>query len=282
MLTQQTTSSDTREELSKPSNALAAWIHDFRRYHEIILFRTYASLKAESEKSYLGYVWWFLEPMVNTLLFYTIFAIFLKNQTPNYAVFLIIGFVFWEWFQSSVSFSMPSIGSKASLLQLIYLPKFIFPMCVILSNTWKFLCVLCVLVIYLWIEGFPPSWAYLALPLILIIQFLLIVAVSFPAAIIHPIFPDSQVFVQTIFRGLMLVSGVFFEGYKLKGDVSFWFYINPLAHLFEMYRGILLNGTFPRTNSVLYSLAFSLVLIIFSFWLMRRMDRLMPKLLTRE
>jgi lipopolysaccharide transport system permease protein len=119
---------------------------------------------------------------------------------------LIIGFVFWEWFQSCVNFSMPSIGSKASLLQLIYLPKFIFPMCSILSNTWKFVCVLSVLIVYLWIEGFPPNISYVALPLVLLIQFALIVSVSFPAAIVYPIFPDSQIFIQTLFRGLMLVS----------------------------------------------------------------------------
>lgn len=282
MLTQESTSGTPAEHSNRPQNPFALWIQDIRRYHEIILFRTYASLKAETEKAYLGYIWWFLEPVVNTILFYTIFAIFLKHQSANYAMFLIVGFVIWEWFQSAVSFSLPSIGSKATLLQLIYLPKFIFPMCSILSSSWKFLCVLVVLMGYMWIEGFPPNTAYLALPLLLIIQLILIVAFSFPCAIVYPLYPDSQIFIQTFLRGLMLVSGIFFEGKTLKGDVSFWFYINPMAHLIEMYRDIFMHGKFPDISSLAYSFAFSITLMIFSFWLMRRVDRVMPKLLNRD
>jgi len=283
MLTQESTTGSPAEHFSRPQNPFALWIHDFRRYREIIFFRTYASLKAETEKAYLGYVWWFLEPVVNTILFYTIFAIFLKHQSPNYVVFLVIGFVFWEWFQSTVSFSMPSIGSKANLLQLIYLPKFIFPMCSILSNAWKFVCVLAVLLVYLWISGFPPSVAYLALPLVLAIQLALIIAVSFPTAIIFPIFPDSQIFIQTLLRGLMLVSGIFFEGSKLApGPAKTWFYVNPIAHLIDMYRSILIDHEFPALWSLAYTATFSLIFLVFSFWLMRKVDRIMPKLLTRE
>jgi ABC-type polysaccharide/polyol phosphate export permease len=75
---------------------------------------------------------------------------------------------------------------------------------------------------------------------------------------------------------------VFFEGSKLQGDIQFWFYLNPIAHLFEMYRGILLNGEFPRSSSLLYTGILACILIFGSFWLMRRVDRLMPKLLTQD
>ncbi len=269
-------------EPKKRKNAIQFWIEDLQRYREIILFRTYASLKSESEKAYLGYVWWFIEPLVNTILFYTIFAIFLRQQSPGFAAFLVTGFVFWEWFNGSITFSMPSIGAKAPLLQLIYLPKFIFPMCSILSNAWKFICVMLVFMVYLWIIGYPPNVAYVALPLVLLIQLAIIIGIAFPVSIVYPLFPDAQIFIMTTLRGLMLVSGIFFAGSMLTGPAQFFFYLNPVAHLMEMYRAILLDGVFPATNSLLYTFVFALVSIIFAFWLMRRVDRVMPKLLTRE
>ena len=44
--------------------------HRWFRYLDIILFRTLANLKAEAQKTYVGYIWWFLEPLINTAVFY--------------------------------------------------------------------------------------------------------------------------------------------------------------------------------------------------------------------
>ena len=38
------------------------------------VYRAYAELKSEAQLNYMGYVWWLLEPLLNTILFYVIMA----------------------------------------------------------------------------------------------------------------------------------------------------------------------------------------------------------------
>ena len=39
----------------------------WERYRDIIWYRAYAELKAEAQLNYMGYVWWLLEPLLNTV-----------------------------------------------------------------------------------------------------------------------------------------------------------------------------------------------------------------------
>lgn len=42
------------------------------RYSELIIYKTYADLKAETERTYLGFLWWIFEP----LLYMSVFMFF--------------------------------------------------------------------------------------------------------------------------------------------------------------------------------------------------------------
>ena len=45
----------------------------FRRYSELIAYKTYAELKAEASSYYLGVLWWVLEPALYLFAFYSVF-----------------------------------------------------------------------------------------------------------------------------------------------------------------------------------------------------------------
>ena len=62
-----------------------------RNYLELLLFSTYAELRAERSRSYLGLVWWVLEPAMMMAVFYIVFAVVLKTNAPDYVPFLLVG-----------------------------------------------------------------------------------------------------------------------------------------------------------------------------------------------
>src|SRR5208282_6725907 len=97
-----------------------------------------------------------------------------------------------------------------------------------------------------WISGHPPSLAYAALPLLLLLEFMTIVAFTLPLAFIMPYFPDARVTVDAILRSVMLISGIFFPVDRLPEVYRLYFHLNPLADLIEAYRAVLINGQWPR------------------------------------
>jgi lipopolysaccharide transport system permease protein len=244
----------------------------FSHYKDIVLYSTYANLKAENERTYLGYVWWLLEPLLNTVLFYVIFFMFLKHGEPGFLTFLLIGTIMWQWFQGTVMISITSIVEKAGVIKQVYLPKIIFPIVKVLANTWKFMWVFLILLVYLWVTGKYPNVYYLYLPLIMFLNFILILQVSYILAIIVPFFPDLQTVTDTFLRMMMLFSGIFFAGTQVPEKYQILFYCNPVAVLLESYRDVLLYARAPHLGHLAYVLAICVILVPIIISINKRLD----------
>ena len=66
-----------------------------RHLLDLIFFSTYAELRAERSRSYLGLIWWVLEPAMMMAVFWLVFGVILKSDVPDYVPFLLIGFTVW-------------------------------------------------------------------------------------------------------------------------------------------------------------------------------------------
>jgi len=253
----------------------------WRRYWDIIIYRTYAELKAEAQLSYMGYVWWVLEPLLNTVLFFVIMAVVLEQSTVDAVAFLVIGAVTWQWFNASMMSASNSVIDAGSMLKQIYLPKAVLPLISIFSGTWKFMFLFVLLLVITWSTGHAPSIAYLALPIVLVLEFLAIVAFTMPLAFIMPYFPDARVTVDAFLRCAMLISGIFFPVAALPHVYQVYFHLNPLADLIEAYRAILINKSWPRWDLMAYVFILSLVGMGIAALIHKRVDRSMVKAIHR-
>ena len=55
----------------------------------LVLYKTYAYLRAESERTYVGVLWWIVEPVVSMSVYYVVFTA-LHRGTENYVAFLLV------------------------------------------------------------------------------------------------------------------------------------------------------------------------------------------------
>jgi lipopolysaccharide transport system permease protein len=253
----------------------------WKRYWDIIVYRTYAELKAEAQLSYMGYVWWVLEPLLNTILFYVLLAAILEQPTVGAISFIVVGAVTWQWFNASLMGAANSVVDAGGILRQIYLPKVVLPLISILSSTWKFLFLFVLLLVFVWVTGHPPTLSYLALPLLLVLEFAAIVAFTLPLAFIMPYFPDARVTIDAILRSVMLVSGIFFPVATLPKSYRVYFHLNPMADLIEGFRDILLDGHWPRWDLMVYVAGICFVGLLITMWLHSLVDRSMVKAIHR-
>src|SRR3954466_6060462 len=138
-------------------------------YIELVLFSTYAELRAERSRSYLGLIWWVLEPAMNMAVYYLVFSVILRSPQPDYVAFLLVGLTLWQWFKSCVSHGSYSIWQQLPLIRQVRLPAQVFPSVQILADTVKFAFILALLLAVLWLTGHPPNAAYVALLPVLLV-----------------------------------------------------------------------------------------------------------------
>jgi lipopolysaccharide transport system permease protein len=249
------------------------------RYTDLILYKTYADLKAETERTYLGFLWWIFEPILYMSVFYVFFELLLKQGTPNYVPFLLIGLTAWQWLKSCLSHGAETILGANGLMQHIDLPKVIFPIILVLTDTVKFLFILALLLIFLWGYGYSVNITYFALPAVLIVQLLFTMALVFFLAAIVPFLPDLRFVVENILLALFFMSGVMIRGDIVPEAYRQYYYSNPIVIIIESYRDILMHNVWPDGSALFIIGMISLVGIWLGTRLIARFEYIYPKIM---
>ena len=248
------------------------------RYLQVILYKTYADLVAETQRYYIGYLWWIVEPVIDMAIYYAVFGFFLSQGTPDFAPFLLIGTVIWRWIETSVRIGASSILNSRQLSEMVALPKILFPTISFLNNTFKFFIVFFLLIGFLAIYGMLPGTAWFALPLLLLVEALFIASLMYILAALVPFFVDLRNIIDSGFKLLMFMSGVFYSVNAIPEKIRYFFYLNPVVIIIEGFRVVLMHNQPPEWFPLLIVSIVSLLGIALGIWLLRRNDTLYPKI----
>ena len=248
-------------------------------YWELIWYKAVAELKAESSRSFLGFFWWILEPVLYMVAFYIVFALVFQRGGPDFVPFLLCGLIVWKWFGSVVSGSANAITSNSALIRQVYIPKYLLPVTVLFNSTMKFLIVMCLFILFLLIYGIAPETVWLSLPIVIIVQFLFIACIAGFVASIVPLMPDVKLILDNVLMLLFFISGVFFDISLVPENVKVYLALNPMAVIIESYRAVLINGNWPNFIALGIVFFVSMLMLYITYRIFKYYDRVYPKIL---
>ena len=244
-----------------------------RHFREVFITKLVFNLKSETSKTYLGYLWWLVEPMLFVAALYLVFGRFLQIRTEDFMLFLVCGMIPFMWFSKSVSKSSRSIVAGKGLIGQVAIPKAFFPLLAVSQDLVKQLFVFIAMLVFVLAMGNGMTIHWLGLAPIIMVQFGLIVAVALFVSSIVPVFPDFKILIGTVLTILMWGSGIFYD-YEavLKPEHRAIFQMNPMANLIKNYRDVLIHGQFPAWSALLAIVLFSTVLTVVMLLIFRRYD----------
>jgi lipopolysaccharide transport system permease protein len=248
------------------------------RYLSLVLYKTYADLKTESERTYAGFFWWIVEPILSMAVYFLVFGVIMDRGVPNYVQFLFVGLVPWRWLHTGLMHGANSILSERSLMQQVFLPKIVFPVVAFLTDTFKFLVVFTLVLVFLWVTGFAPNVQYLALPLVLVVQFLLVCGLTIFFAGVAPLLPDIRIVLDNVVRLWFFLSGIFYAVDRFSDTAAAWLRLNPMTVIIEAYRDILLDGVWPDAPRLAAVGLLGVVVSLLGVRLIRHYEYIYPKL----
>ncbi|WFB35318.1 ABC transporter permease [Kiritimatiellota bacterium B12222] len=250
-------------------------------YTEIIFYKAWSVLKSECGRTVGGALWWFVDPLLSIVIYYIAFGLILQQGGVGFVQTLCVGIIFWRWFQGSLTRGAGSIIMEKPLISKVYVPKILFPVVSVLVDTFKFLVMLVVLLSFLWVSGHPPTITYWALPVLLFVQLLFIFAMVGLFAALVPFLPDLRNMLNHGLHLMFFLSGVFFSVDQIQSEkLRQVMMLNPMVGLIAAYRRVLLENQWPEW-SYMFPLAFvNLGGVLCVGYLLRRFDRVYPKIMS--
>ena len=92
-------------------------------YRDMINSLVRRELRGKYEKSVLGFLWSFLSPMFQILIYNIVFTQVFHNDTPVYYMFLMTGILPWTFFSDSLSQGTGAVVWNAEMVKKIYFPR---------------------------------------------------------------------------------------------------------------------------------------------------------------
>ena len=243
-------------------------------YLGFIWVRSLFELRAEAKRGYMGFIWWFVEPLIYMTVFYFLFGVILQLRGGiDNIPFLLCGLIAWKWFASGILSSAVSLQTNMGLSAQVYLPKYVFPTIASMTAMARFLMVFGLFILFLLIGGYSVTETWLALPLLIALQFFLIMSIGFFIASFLPFFPDFKFLLDNILLLMFFLSGIFFKVSALPVLFQEYLKYNPVTVLIESLRQILLDGIWPDWTALAKVALFSLIVFCCGLYLLVRYDR---------
>ena len=144
-------------------------------------------------------------------------------------------------------------------------PNGILPIVVITTGLVHFFLSLPVFVVFSLIDGIALQPTMLLLPLIAIIQFTFIASLAYPLAALNVLYRDVQHTLGILLQFQFYMSGVFYDINRVGDDARWVFNLNPMVHIVEAYRDILIRGVLPDWIYLLGTFIVSSAVIFVSY-----------------
>lgn len=230
--------------------------------HELLIRMVQSRLISEQKDLFLGYLWWFLEPIFLTLIYWLLIGVIFQRGGDDYPLFILCGMIPFRAYAMSVNQSVNSIASQFSLISQVNFPRIFLPIRFVLLNHVRLIFGLMIMVM---VAGLMGKGLGLHLILLLIpfsLQILFASGIAIVLSILGVYFPDLKNMMQFITRMVLFFTPVLYSIDRIPLNFRDIFMLNPLATIIIGYRDIIFYGYFSHV-SYLIGLMFASILILF-------------------
>ena len=217
-----------------------------RKYKFLIRQLVARDFKTKYKRSVLGMFWSFLNPLLTMLVQYFVFSTIFKSDVPNFAAYLIIGTVMFNFFSEACGMALGSILGNAGLITKVYMPKYIYPLTRVMSSVVNLVISLIPLLIVCVITGveFHKSAVLAFFFLACLVIFCLGLGMLLSTSMVF--FRDTQFLWGVLSMMWMYVTPIFYPETILPEEFKLILRINPLYHFLKNTRLCILNGISPE------------------------------------
>lgn len=240
----------------------------FYAYDELLKQLIIRDVKLKYRRSYLGYLWSILNPLMMMLVLVTIFSnLFSRFDIPNYPLYLISGQVLFSFMTESTNMSVGTIIGNASLIKKTYVPKYIFTLSRVCSSLVNLCFSLGALLLVMLFTKATFSWSLLFFPFILLQIFIFCLGVSLILSALAVFFRDIQ-YLWGVFLAMWIYLTPIFYPVSIIPDEyqSIYKGINPMYWFITQFRDIILYNKLPEPNTIYMGLSVSIIVLIVGAW----------------
>ena len=230
-------------------------LRDLWEYRELLYFLTWRDIKVRYKQTVLGVAWVVLQPLCLMLVFTAFFGRIVETPAAGipYSVFTYTALLPWQLFSRALNDGSMSLIGQEKMITKVYFPRILVPASAVLSALLDFTIALLFFLGFVLVYGLKPSFAILALPLVVLLAVMAAFGVSLWLAALNVLYRDVRYLLPFLTQIWMFATPIIYPIHAIPERWHLLYSLNPMVGVVEAFRWCLFDAANARGSSVVAS-----------------------------
>lgn len=256
-------------EITPKHNLLDLNLKEIWRYRDLLWLFVKRDVVTLYKQTILGPLWYVIQPLFTMVIYTVIFnkvAGIATDGVPAY-LFNLAGIVTWNYFSESLTKTSDTFKANENIFGKVYFPRVIMPLSIIFSNLLKYAIQMLIFIgfylYFVFVQGVDihPDKSIVLLPVLVLVMAMIGLGLGMIFSSLVTKYRDLKFLLAFGVQLLMYLSAVFYP-LSLVGDkmpkIAWLINYNPMAHIIEASRYMLLGTGEITTFGVVYTILFAI------------------------
>ncbi|MFC1884625.1 ABC transporter permease [Thermodesulfobacteriota bacterium] len=255
-------------------------IGEIWNYRDLVLLFVRRDFIAMYKQTILGPLWFFIQPLLTTIIFTIIFGRVAKLSTdgiPQF-IFYLSGTVCWAYFAECLTKTSNTFVENANIFGKVNFPRLVLPISICLSNIIKFMIqfsIFLAFMIYFDLRGAPidTGYAVFTLPLLVLQMGILGIACGTIISSLTTKYHDMTVLVSFGAQLWMYATPVVYPLSQVPEQYRGLYSLNPMVAVVESFRMAFLGTSAINASHIISGVTVTLILFVAGLVLFSRVEK---------
>lgn len=242
-------------------------------YRELLKTSISKDVRGKYKNSVLGILWSFLNPLLQIAVYAIVFPLIMKSNLPNYTVFLCCGLIPWNFFSAAISRTSFTMVENGNIIKKVYFPREVLPISVVTSEAINFIISTIIILAFVLGYGMGLNKFLIFYPLVLLVQYILLIGISFIVSSVTVYFRDLQHFIGIALQLLFYATPIVYAPNTIPENFQWILKFNPMTYVINGYRDIFYYKQMPDLSSMVMVLGIGLIVCLAGYFIFNKLQR---------
>ena len=250
-------------------------------YRYMIVSLVRRELKGRYKGSALGFLWTFVNPLLQMLVYTVVFSIIMRSDIDHYYIFLFVVLIPWIFCSSCVSGGSDCVVCSKELVKKIFFPREVLPISFVTASFINMLLAYLVVFAVTIISGFGLRLSILPyLFPVIVVEYFLALGLCFLVSSLTVYFRDLLYFLQVATMLWQFLTPVMYSQERVIESMStrspvllkLWF-LNPMTPIINCFRDVMYYKRIPNLAMLTSAVGFSVFFLILGWFTFGKLQR---------
>ena len=255
-------------------------LNEVWHYRDLFVLFIKRDITVSYKQTVLGPLWFFIQPLLTTLMFLLVFGRIAGIPTDGVppVLFYLGGITIWNYFSECLRLTSDTFVKNAGLFGKVYFPRIITPLSIVSSNLVKFsiqfFLFLAVFFYYYFSNAaISPNATLFLLPVYIITLAVMALGFGLIISALTTKYRDFTFLIQFGIQLWMYATPIIYPVSEIPEKYRWIIMANPVSSIVEAFKyGFTGSGTF-NIAGILYSLFFSIILFFLGLAIFNRTEK---------